>query len=42
MGSLGEPTFSAPTEVVSADGFLFDFDGKADSVRQYAVYQWLT
>lgn len=42
MGSLGEPTFSAPTEVVSAHGFLFDFDGEADSVRQYAGYKWLT
>ena len=30
MGSLGEASFSAPTEVVSADGLLFDFDGKTD------------
>ena len=30
MGSLGEPSFSAPTEVVSAHGLLFDFDGELD------------
>ena len=28
MGSLGEPSFSAPTDIISADGLLFDFDGK--------------
>jgi glycerol-1-phosphatase len=41
MGSLGEPSFSAPTEVISADGFLFDFDGKADSTRLEDASQWL-
>ena len=28
MGSLGGPSFSAPTEVISAEGLLFDFDGQ--------------
>ena len=37
MGSLGEPTFSEPTEVVSADGFLFDFDGKRDTLRAHML-----
>lgn len=29
MGSVEEPSFSAPSEVVSADGLLFDFDGES-------------
>jgi hypothetical protein len=28
MGSIDEHNFSAPPEVVSAHGLLFDFDGK--------------
>ena len=34
MGSLGpEISFSAPTEIISAQGILFDFDGKYASVE---------
>lgn len=32
MGSLGELSFSAPAQVVSADGLLFDFDGMHSKV----------
>lgn len=28
MGSIEEYEFSAPPEIVSADGLLFDFDGR--------------
>jgi glycerol-1-phosphatase len=42
MGSLGEPSFSAPTEIISANGFLFDFDGKTCFQRLDSGSQWLT
>ncbi|ETN46687.1 uncharacterized protein HMPREF1541_00874 [Cyphellophora europaea CBS 101466] len=40
MGSLGEASFSAPTEVVSADGLLFDFDGTIIDSTEAIVKHW--
>ncbi|KPI42636.1 2-deoxyglucose-6-phosphate phosphatase 1 [Cyphellophora attinorum] len=42
MGSLGDSTasFSAPTEVISADGLLFDFDGTIIDSTEAIVKHW--
>jgi glycerol-1-phosphatase len=40
MGSIEEPSFSAPAETLSVNGLLFDFDGKANN--QPLLYPSLT
>ncbi|EXJ92635.1 glycerol 3-phosphatase 1 [Capronia epimyces CBS 606.96] len=40
MGSAGEYSFSAPPEVVSAHGLLFDFDGTIIDSTEAIVKHW--
>ncbi|RVX70892.1 hypothetical protein B0A52_06049 [Exophiala mesophila] len=40
MGSIGTPSFSAPPQVVTADGLLFDFDGTIIDSTEAVVKYW--